>query len=409
MKTTLSLATAILICSCFSYAQIITFTGIDSKTGQPVKIDSIQIQNLTQKRDTTLIGTNQIDLSVFTDVGESVPPASNQFSISQNYPNSFADETKFSVNLPYSSNFKIMITNELGQTIAGFNNYFETGNHQFLFKGSSLPNGIYIISVDNGNALKSIKIIKYGETGAGENLIEYLGNSFTPAVFNPGDRYNFTGYAFGYYKSKLPNILPTESNYEFVFQEPVLPSYFSNANISLNYGLVIHSGYVHYLELSHLDYGFSDSAYFQFNSSFIIPYNQGSRSLSFCGKTITLTCEAKYDLYSHFNTTVNCTIDTSKKIINSIQVENSDVDRPNMFIEDINSYSFHLSNISCVLKYDGNKFYGEIKGKELSSFIIDQYYGSYYWGYASRYQKTFSFNKIISTEDDCYLKIELYP
>jgi hypothetical protein len=77
----------------------LTFTADNS--GQPVALDSIIIENLTQGGDTTLFAPNNILVLNYTlGIHDVNGTGKNTFTLSQNYPNPFKEETTIQFYLP---------------------------------------------------------------------------------------------------------------------------------------------------------------------------------------------------------------------------------------------------------------------------------------------------------------------
>ncbi len=201
----------------------LTFTG--DNNGQPVNLESVWVKNLTQNCDTTLYPpdfTLVID-TILTGISNPANSGSN-FTVSQNYPNPFIDQTSISIYLPEKDHLEIRVCNLLGQQIAIYCGQLNSGINTFrFFPGDE---SIYLLSVNDGKSVKTIQLLQAGE-GSGQSCrLEYTGNGGSDLFksahfknyfdFNPGDQLLFVGHS----ASEETGITdsPTENkNYEFQF------------------------------------------------------------------------------------------------------------------------------------------------------------------------------------------------
>jgi len=73
---------------------------------------------------------------------------SNEFSLSQNFPNPFNPTTKIHYALPYNSKVKITVYNMLGQNVAELVNAEMTAGYQEVVWQATVPSGIYFYHVE---------------------------------------------------------------------------------------------------------------------------------------------------------------------------------------------------------------------------------------------------------------------
>ncbi len=192
--------------------------------GTPVSLESVWINNLTQNCDTTLYPpdfTLVIDtvLTGIINVGSS----GNDFTVSQNFPNPFKDQTTISINLPEKANIEISVSNLLGQQITKFSGQLSDGKNTFIFNRGN--ESVYILSVRNKMEIRTIRMLSSGNHVSGDCILRYQGNedleSFKSVQiknyfdFDAGDQLLFAGHI----SSEESGILdsPT-SNQNYMFQ-----------------------------------------------------------------------------------------------------------------------------------------------------------------------------------------------
>ncbi|HEY3876572.1 MAG TPA: T9SS type A sorting domain-containing protein [Candidatus Kapabacteria bacterium] len=80
---------------------------------------------------------------------EQLSSVSEGLSLSDNYPNPFSTSTNISFNLVSTAHASLYVTNIAGQKIASlYNGLAPSGDHNFMFDGSTLPNGIYYLNLE---------------------------------------------------------------------------------------------------------------------------------------------------------------------------------------------------------------------------------------------------------------------
>jgi hypothetical protein len=234
IKFLLIISSILIFASVNSNSQTVTFSARNTKNNEIIKLDSVKVMNLTRKKDTVLKGNFSLDLSVFTDVENQVTRNSSPFSISQNYPNSFENETRFSVNLPECSTLNLSVRNIFGEQVCSFNQFFSPGYYTFQLNGSGLTSGIFFISVAATDKTKVIKIMKIGNSSNSIASLDYISNVIPTATFAflPGDKFDFIGYARNKVDTLLNMIPKGGENYEFGL-EFLSPWYFSSGKVEI--------------------------------------------------------------------------------------------------------------------------------------------------------------------------------
>ncbi len=200
----------------------LTFSG--DNNGQPVTLESVWVKNLTQNCDTTLYPpdfTLVIDtiMTGITNHGNS----GNDFTVSQNFPNPFIDQTTISIYLPEKDDVEIRVTNLLGQQVANYN-YLLNGGHN-TFKFSPGNERVYLMSVNYKKTTKTIRMLYSGNGNLPVCKLSYKGNEggelnksaqFNNYFdFNSGDQLLFVGYTSLVESGFLDS--PVE-NQDYVFQ-----------------------------------------------------------------------------------------------------------------------------------------------------------------------------------------------
>ena len=180
----------------------LTFTASDGS--QSVILDSINIENLTQGGDTTLYAPNNVlTLDFATGIGGNNENGTNQFSVSQNYPNPFDGQTTIHLNVPEKDLITISIFDLLGHKVANFSNTLDIGSHSFTFYAGKEK--YYLFTATSSSEIKSIKMMNLGNSETQAKLV-YQGNdgntsslksqkAVSDFSFSLGDQLRFIGYA----------------------------------------------------------------------------------------------------------------------------------------------------------------------------------------------------------------------
>jgi hypothetical protein len=82
------------------------------------------------------------------------------FVLNQNYPNPFHDQTTIKISINKVSHVKLVVRDILGHEAHAFKNKtLQPGLHEYIFDGSSLPDGIYFYTISSGNYSATRKMI----------------------------------------------------------------------------------------------------------------------------------------------------------------------------------------------------------------------------------------------------------
>lgn len=169
------------------YAQsteTITIEGIvESNFGNPIanaKVNVMDLGNsgLVDSTTTDIAGFYHLEFEILTDV-ENIKEIPNTFSLSQNYPNPFSENTNISFTTEKEGYAKLEIFNAIGQkVITLFDNYisptkFKVNWNGRNFNGKKVANGMYVYRLTFGDQIISKKMLY----NSGEILAPQIGAS----------------------------------------------------------------------------------------------------------------------------------------------------------------------------------------------------------------------------------------
>ncbi|PLX08508.1 MAG: hypothetical protein C0596_06530 [Marinilabiliales bacterium] len=203
-KTIVMLLVTITTFVTLSYSQEINLTFKSTYACAYEGLDSVKVENLTQGGDTVLYYPDTVLTINLSGIEEHLL-SKQGFYISQNYPNPFANETKFEVNVIEDNHYSFQVIDLTGKQVAKTNKYLKRGVHEFTFVSGQ--SGSYIISVNSEKYAQRILVI-CGEVSqnSGFKLIyndySYQSNLLTRStksnfVFAIGDQLKYTVYING--------------------------------------------------------------------------------------------------------------------------------------------------------------------------------------------------------------------
>jgi hypothetical protein len=99
----------------------------------------------------------------------------NTFSVSENYPNPFRDETQVDFSIPESQTVRADVYNILGQRVLSEELSLSAGNYSIKLSMSHLSTGIYFLRL-HGMEQQAIKLVKIGGDVLSESGITGRGN-----------------------------------------------------------------------------------------------------------------------------------------------------------------------------------------------------------------------------------------
>lgn len=229
MKTLL-LIIGLSLLSLISFGQgiVLSFSGCETVTHDPVSIDSVLVRNLTRNCDTTLYGNNP-ELEIWPAGIDDLKLEQHTFDLIQNYPNPFQDQTNFVLVVKKKEKIRIQVFTLLGQTITEFEKEFQPGIHLFSFIGTQ--NNIYLLTASSGRTVKSLKLLSTRSGNGFNSKLIYV--AFTTDVqvlkrsiiserftFEYGDQLEYTGFSFGYINRMITDSPQTSMSYVFEFDIP---------------------------------------------------------------------------------------------------------------------------------------------------------------------------------------------
>jgi uncharacterized protein (TIGR02145 family) len=109
----------------------LSFTG--NNNGQPVALDSVLVKNVNQGGEVMLYPPDLTLVLVLTGMEDGLNESKAAFSLSQNCPNPFTNQTSVQVHVPGIKLVKLVVSNLLGQNLLTSNKIIDAGTHTFSF------------------------------------------------------------------------------------------------------------------------------------------------------------------------------------------------------------------------------------------------------------------------------------
>jgi peptidoglycan/xylan/chitin deacetylase (PgdA/CDA1 family) len=198
-KYTVILAFAILssVITCGYSQSELVFTGTYNGSFHP--FDSILVQNINTGGRVIKIYPDTVLTLLIKGTDEHLD--NSVFSLSQNYPNPFDEETHFTIHLPRADLLILNIFSMTGKLVLNYEQSLSSGNHTFVFRGSMEK--IYILSVKTRDYSSSIKMMNITASKNRPATLEYIGEISSGQSskkgdggfeYNTGDRLVFKGY-----------------------------------------------------------------------------------------------------------------------------------------------------------------------------------------------------------------------
>jgi len=187
----------------FIQAQTIKLSFKGESDSLHIPLDSIFVENLTQGGDTLLYYPDTTLLLDFTTGFNEYTLNSNDFYITQNYPNPFMAHTSLDIYIPEDGHLIINVYDISGKKVASSSDNYRVGNHKFSFMTGKT--GFYILSITFKNETHSIKMFSMGKNTYHECDINYIGseniNTYRKSIkaknginFTFGDVLRYVGY-----------------------------------------------------------------------------------------------------------------------------------------------------------------------------------------------------------------------
>ncbi len=178
----------------------LTFTATHNGLHQP--LDSINISNLTQGGDTTLVGNDTVLLLDYgTGIGEWISGASGQFILYPVTPNPVIQTATIRLFLPKDETVTMKVSDLTGRELAILRQSLQAGHHTFTFTPGR--ENYYLLTVQAGARQQVQKVVSNQGSG-NQAVLGYSGyqgrhdqlkkgKSAFPWV--PGDQLRFIGFS----------------------------------------------------------------------------------------------------------------------------------------------------------------------------------------------------------------------
>lgn len=200
---------------------IFNFYGQDVATSNSISLEKVTVKNLTQECDTIVFGPNpQLILELPDGVNEL---ESEDFAISNNYPNPFSGTTTFDMELNEPQQMTIRLINIQGMVVSNYNRLFQKGVHSITV--NTAKSGIYYAEVSNNITLRTLKLVSKNPSGVSNSNINSTKISSSTAfknsleilgfVFQAGDELLITASAETYPDEALTVSPSTNMDYTF--------------------------------------------------------------------------------------------------------------------------------------------------------------------------------------------------
>ena len=217
----------------------LTFSAMDSVTGNQLALDSVQVTNLTENCDTTLqdsISVLSLNTSWPFGINESTPGEPSSLTLMQNIPNPFRGTTRVRIWLKNDCDLNLTLYNNEGKVLSEYHNRFEKGWR--LFGISSGETGMLFLRSSDNSTTKTIRIVSAGGGDAANRITSQGALGQIPGnvksaldtssfIFYLGNQLQYTAYADGYHESILFDDPISSETYLFVMRpvfNPVIPS-----------------------------------------------------------------------------------------------------------------------------------------------------------------------------------------
>jgi len=128
--------------SAWIYILVTDTTGTSTTTGSYALIDDLAFMGISDIRKMEN------------------PNLAQEFQLKQNYPNPFNPTTNIEFSIPQSSNVKLVIYNQLGQTVATLvNERLSAGGYSVDWDAKGLPSGVYFYRISAGDFTQTRKLL----------------------------------------------------------------------------------------------------------------------------------------------------------------------------------------------------------------------------------------------------------
>jgi len=221
----------------------LTFKAIDSITSAPLVMDSVYVENPAENCDTSLYApVTSLTMNVL-HVGileHSTGPET--FIVMQNGANPFEGSTSVRIFQKKSGDLKLVVTDNQGRQLSGFQKHLERGWHTFGISANGSQ--LLILNISDNVSSKTLKLLSAG--GNDGNRLSYTGYSAqaplfcksgqadTVFIFYLGNQLVYHGYVQGYHECVISDYPDSDTTYTFPMA-PLSPPPFICGTV-LNYG-----------------------------------------------------------------------------------------------------------------------------------------------------------------------------
>ena len=206
---------------------VLSFEGKDANTGNPVPLESVFVENLTQSGDTTVYGDAPfLYLSWPSAIDELNPYNNDGIKLQSSFPNPFIFNTRFSLSVLNKEKIRIKLYDVYGSVVFEIETELNHGTHSFeVFTGNS---GVYFLTVSNGLTTKTNKLVSNSASKYEKYEIRYIGSDELPELknhektddfsFQPGDQLAMKATSDGYYDKTIFDNPSENTSYTFELQ-----------------------------------------------------------------------------------------------------------------------------------------------------------------------------------------------
>lgn len=428
--------------------QVLWFKAVDANTNLPLKLDSIQVQDITNKTYKT-ITVDSIDLDYYVMGADDNSPDYSSF-VKLNSANPFEYQTSFTVYESNPSNVTFRLFDLLGNIVLTKSQYLENGVHNFNLDLGGLNAGNYYLNIKDDVKQNQLKLIKIGKSNGLANTLEFKGteklevvyqkskynsiqsnnHTFSFKCFKSGYHYiNYSNYSIINYQANRENnfTFPLQKNYNYNYNSMTLVS--SKIKIirtKSSYAYVgggtesqtsDYESYIQFNDFNFNNYPVYDQVYYLVRNVPILGCpNLTNDSLRFnlCNFNDNFSGNASNDAKSYSRITdIKFNKDSNyldfmnyKYTINSYKFDYNN--RDGTYIGS-DSYEIFFKNVSYTL--ENNNLIILLNSKAIKKSVIFKSSSSLDWhSPASHFSKSSdSIKEVLTIPDDAFIKLTLYP
>ena len=219
-KSTLLLLLLFALCSIQAQDYKISFAG----TGASTTVDTVKVENLTQKKSLTMNGSDVLHLVATSTLINAISDVDNAIQI---YPNPTNSSSTIDFGATASGKTNIEIFDFTGKRLCAKQNTLTIGTH--AYQVSNLSSGIYMIRISSRAFTYTGKLVSNCVPNS-EVKLNYIGHSVIPGTakmlksvnveklmqYNDGDVLKYTGTT-GNYSTIVPDVPNQSKTLTFTF------------------------------------------------------------------------------------------------------------------------------------------------------------------------------------------------